>query len=812
MPILGDPSTSEPAPGRPAGSPTPIQGEIVLPEPLGYRLKRRLLGPPLTNYQLKSERLSKTMALGVLSSDMISSSAYGTEEMLLILLPLFGMAAYTILLPMTAVVLGVLILVTLSYRQVVTIYTKAGGSYVVARENFGPRIAQIAAVALMIDYIVTVAVQASAGTAAITSALPRLTGYSLEITVGVVLVLFFGNLRGIREAGRAFAFPTYFFAASVGLVIVVGIIREALGDLPLYNPVQPGAYSIGHGSPLLAFGAIYILLKAFANGGSSLTGLEAISNGVSAFKPPEGVNARRTLVVMSVILGTLVAGVSWLAHQTHAVPYYSGSPTVISQVAEAVFGHQWWGRVLFYLVQLATMLILYTGANTPFNGFPFLTSFVAEDSFLPRQLSKRGHRLAFSNGIIVLTVLSLALLIGVGAHVEKLIAFYAIGVFTGFTMAGFGMAKHFHTHRGPHWQTKLALNFAAGAVSLLIVVIFAVVKFTEGAWLVVLVFPTLVFALMRLNRRYRAEAQALEMAPVLSPGTNLPRHVVVVLVDDLDLAVVRAMRYARSLKPAALRVVHFVIDADHARELQARWTAYPGVDLPLELIDCPDRRIPQAAVELASRITADNLSEVSILLPRRSYSALVGRLLHDRTADNIAQAISRVRRAAATIVPFDVDEIAKRLLDRAAATADDGARERAGGPTTRQVSAERARTRSLLHDQPIPTAPDASSADLDQSDLEPEELATTPIGRVRWRQRVQIEGQVRTVRVAPVSGAPALELEVFDDTGGMSVLFYGRRSIPGIEPGRRVRIRGRVGAFDGHLAVANPTYELLPSD
>ena len=359
----------------------------------------------MINAQLREQRLSKFLALGVLSPDGISSSAYGTEEILIELIKFFGITAFAVLMPMTAVILFVMLLVVLLYREVVVVYTRAGGSYVVARDNFGPRIAQVAAVALLIDYVVTVAVQIAAGTAAVASAFPAIGPYVTPISIGIILLMCFGNLRGIREAGKIFALPTYLFSGSVILMIVVGIVREALGNLPQQNIYAlHGLYKIGPGtSSFTSLVIIFVLLKAFANGGASLTGIEAVSNAVSAFKPPEGINARRVLVMEGLILGTLVAGISWLAHLTHAAPYKLGYPTVLSQEADIVFGSA--GHFMFCVVQAATALILYTGGNTSFNGFPFLTSFVAEDSFLPRWLMKRGQRLVFSNGIIVLTVL-----------------------------------------------------------------------------------------------------------------------------------------------------------------------------------------------------------------------------------------------------------------------------------------------------------------------------------------------------------------------------------------------------------------------
>src|ERR1700726_4757630 len=491
-----------------------------LPEGVGYTLKRRLLGPPMVNEELSEQRLSNVAALGVLAPDGISSSAYGTEEILIELLR-GGLAitAFTLILPLTGVVLFVMALVVLSYREVVTVYTRAGGSYVVARDNFGPRIAQVAAVALLIDYVVTVAVQIAAGTAAVASALPAIVPYVTPISIGIILMMCFGNLRGIREAGKIFALPTYLFSASVILMIVVGLIRAAAGNLPQQNIHHlHGLFGIGPGaSSYTSLFIIFVLLKSFANGGASLTGIEAVSNAVSAFKPPEGINARRVLVMEGLILGTLVAGISWLAHLTHAAPYKLGFPTVISQEADIVFGSS--GHFMFFVGQAATALILYTGGNTSFNGFPFLTSFVAEDSFLPRWMMKRGQRLVFSNGIIVLTVLSVLLIAIVGANVNALVPFYAIGVFTAFSMAGFGMARYHVRHKEPGWRHKLVINFSAGVLTSIVVVIFAVVKFTEGAWLVVIIFPVMVFALIRLNHEYRDEARVLE-----SIGERRPRR------------------------------------------------------------------------------------------------------------------------------------------------------------------------------------------------------------------------------------------------------------------------------------------------
>jgi amino acid transporter len=758
-----------------------------LPESFWYSVKRRLLGPPMITEQLKVERLSRPLALGVLSSDGISSAAYGTEEILIELLPFFGLVAFSLLIPMTLAVLVGIVLVVLSYREVVKVYTRAGGSYAVARENFGPRIAQVAAVALLIDYVVTVAVQTAAGSAAILSAFPALgrplgdrTTLTL-ISVVAVLIMCYGNLRGIREAGKVFALPTYLFSGSVAVMIFYGLYRELLGGgLPLL-PHQAKMYCVGchsHGVPALAsFGAIYILGRSFANGGSSLTGIEAVSNAVSALRPPEGRNARQVLVTQGVIVAFLIGGISWLAHVTHASPYVAGVPTVLAQEAAAVFGNSFAGQALFLLVQAGTAAILFTGGNTSFSGFPFLASFVAEDSFLPRWLTKRGHRLVFSNGIILLTVVSVTLLAAVGAVVNSLVPFYAIGVFTGFAMAGFGMARYHRRNREQAWRRRLVINLTGGIYTALVVAIFAVVKFTEGAWLIVIVFPVLVYALIRLNRQYRMEARVVEAIGGEKPPDlpNYPRRTVLVFVDDFDLAAIAGLRYARSLRPTALRAVHFVIDRERADHLREQWLrADRGI--PLDMVDCPDRRLERAARELVAREVGDPGTHVTVVLPRRGYSPLLGRLLHDRTADKIARVVSRIPRCAATIIPFDVEARVEVLYER---------------KDKPKVRASLADTAVAEHQRPaVPSG-------------------ATPISSLTGYGKATVVGRVHRVEIRQMEKSSVLACEIVDATGELTALFYGRTHIPGVEPGSKIRLSGKVAIWEVGPVMINPAYELL---
>jgi hypothetical protein len=593
-------------------------------------------------------------------------------------------------------------------------------------------------------------------------------------------------LRGVKEAGKAFAFPTYFFVGSMFIVFTMGIWRLINGTLPVLETDLPGAIEVGEGQGLLTAAAIFILLRAFANGGSSLTGLEAISDGVALFKAPEDKNAKRTLVIMSSLLGTLVLGVSWFAHHIRAMPYESGTPTVISQIAKAIAGDGAFGQFMFIMVQLATMLILFAGANTTYSAFPLLCNFVATDGYLPRQLTKRGHRLAFSNGILLLAGGGIFLVLITAGSVEHLVAFYALGVFTGFMLAGFGMARHSRRTKPSNWKVKYVINALAGSVSLFIVVIFSVVKFTQGAWLVLLVSPILVVAFLRLRRQYTKEQDALLVKQEHERATSIVRHDVTVLVDNVDLATVGAIRYARSLKPRNLSAVHFVIDDLRAEQIKKAWALSDAFDdVTLELIDCPDRRLPNAALDYSLRMTEKPDVELTLLLPRRAYSGFLGRLLHDQTAEKIAAPISQLQRVVATIVPFDVNRIIS------------------GSSTiTTQV------TQVKVPTKPVAFKPVAEV----MKELEPTShyaANMTPIGQIQWRRRAHVQGKVTSIKSAPRGSAPYLQVEVWDQSGGVTLQFLGRREIAGLEVGSEIRAEGMVGEEEGSLTILNPSYELL---
>ena len=752
-----------------------------LKDPLNYKIKKYFLGIPLNRHTLSSQRLSKKNAFGVLSSDCISSSAYGGEQILVALIPAFGLAAFTIFPPMIGIILVMLIAITLLYRDVITTYTRSGSAYLVSRENFGRVVSQIAAVELMFGYIITVAIQSAAGVAALLSTFPELNPYKVQITIFVVLILTFVNLRGVKEAGVFFVIPSYLFMGTMFIVFIFGIYRYFAGTLPVYSQDAEGLVPIGQAQGLLSVAAMLLILKAFANGSASLTGLEAISDSVPLFKTPEHVNAKKVLILMSATLGALIIGIAWLAKETQAIPYADGTPTVISLVAKAALGDGLIGGLLFLLTQLGTMLILFAGANTCFSAFPNMVNLVANDGYLPRRLTQRGHKLVFSNGVFFIAGVASILVIVTKASITILAAIYALAVFIGFALTGAGMTKRSIVMKLS--KLKIFLHGFSTAIAVFTVLVLSIVKFAEGTWVVVIGTPLVVILMLKFNNQYAREQDALAVKQHQERATSIARHDVTVLVDNVDIATVGAIRYARSLKPRNLSAVHFVIDDRRAEAIQKAWAASDALDdVTLELIDCPDRRLANSALDYAIRMTEKPDVELTLLLPRRAYSGFLGRLLHDQTAEEIAAPISQLPRVVATIVPFDVDRITsgKNLL------------------TTEKV------TSAAVAPKPIKKAPPVN--------LEPVSHYAenvTPIGNIEWRKRAQVQGRVTSIKTAPRGSAPTLEVEIWDESGGVSLHFLGRRDIAGLEVGSQLRAEGMVGEEEGSMVILNPSYELL---
>jgi amino acid transporter len=587
--------------------------------------------------------------LAVFSSDPISSTAYATEEILLVLVGATlagGVLATGLALPVALAIVALLALLVVSYRQVVDAYPSAGGAYVVSRDNFGNVTAAVAGAALLIDYVLTVAVSVSSGVAAMASVWPDQLGpLRVELSVAFVVLLAWGNLRGIREAGRIFAIPTYVYVAAIAAMIVAGVWRLATGDL---EPIRYTAEQAGllHSEGAVGAVTVFLILRAFASGTTALTGVEAISNGVSAFRAPEAVNAKKTLMVMAAIMGVLFLGITYLAVRLEALPFESGYPTVISQIARQVLG----GGPAFLLVQAATLLILVLAANTAFSGFPLLASFASGDALLPRQLRKRGHRLVYSNGIIALSAVAIFLIVAFQADTHSLIPLYAVGVVTSFTLAQAGMTRRHLRLREPGWRGGVLINGVGAAVTMIALVVIVVGKFAEGAWMVVIAIPLLVWLLLRIQNTYRRELAQLKVQASQRLAPPKPRHEVVVLIEDLDQAALSALQYARQLNPLSITALHVAVDPDHARELGRLW-ARVHIPFPLELVDAPDRNLLATVEEtIAERVRPD--TEVTVLVPRRRYVGFWRRVLHDQTSAGLTKVLGSMENVNVTLVPF----------------------------------------------------------------------------------------------------------------------------------------------------------------
>jgi amino acid transporter len=592
------------------------------------QLKRVLIGPPLATTQLAHERLSKVKALAVFSSDNLSSSAYATEEILLILI-LAGTGAFNLSIPIALSIAALVAIVATSYRQTIRAYPGGGGAYLVAKENLGTLPSLIAGGSLLVDYTLTVAVSTAAGLAAITSAMPALQDEKVLLGVLFIGVLTLGNLRGIRESGTIFAIPTYFFIASFGLMLVVGLVRVAL-DADLRADPPPDAIAVGTQSL-----GIFLVLRAFSSGSAALTGIEAVSNGVPSFKPPESKNAATTLVWMAAILTVFFVGLTALAHQLDVAP--SETKTVVAQVAETVFGQ----TPLFYIVQAATAMILVLAANTSFNGLPVLASVMARDRFLPRQFAFRGDRLAFSYGILALGAASAGLLALFGGETHRLIPLYAVGVFTGFTLSQVGMVLHWRRTREQGWRPALATNAMGAVATGVVTVIIASTKFVSGAWITLLGICFLTYLLLAIRRHYDRVGQQLEVgAPSPHPpGEARPRgQPVLVPVDEVNEAVRRTAEYARSISNN-VTALHVVDDVEGAEGLRQRWEeAIPEV--PIVIIESPYRSFIAPILAYIDAVDRSYPGErITVVLPEVVPSHFWQGILHNQSAIPLKKAL-----------------------------------------------------------------------------------------------------------------------------------------------------------------------------
>jgi amino acid transporter len=598
--------------------------------------KRLLVGPPIPSRLAHHERLSKATGLAVLSSDALSSVAYATEEILRTLI-LAGAGALWLVTPIGAVIAGLLIVVALSYRQTIHAYPSGGGAYIVARENIGVGAGLVAGAALLIDYVLTVAVSVAAGVAAITSAFPDWYPHRVAVALAFVTLLTVGNLRGVRESGRIFALPTYFFLACLLGLLAVGAFRVLTGDVTAVAPAEAVPGSVG---ALTTF----LVLRAFANGCTAMTGVEAISNGVPAFRPPEERNAAATLMIMAGLCVTLFMGTTLLAHAYGVLPTHQ--ETVVSQLARSVFG----GRgPAYYAVQAATTLILVLAANTAYQDFPRLASVMARDRFLPRQFMNQGDRLAFSNGIIVLSAFAALLIAVFQGDTHALIPLYMIGVFVSFSLSQVGMSLKWKREGGPGWRGHALLNGLGGGLSTVVLVIVAVTKFTEGAWLIVALIPVVVLHLRAVRHHYASVASQLTLKEWEPEG--LTRNTVVVPVSGVHRAVVRALHYARSLSPD-VRAVYVETNPAATREIQRDWETW-GEGVPLEVRHSPYRSLLEPLLGYLEEIDAEHPDDfVTVVLPEFVPSRFWHHLLHNQHALLIKGALLFKPNTVVVSVPY----------------------------------------------------------------------------------------------------------------------------------------------------------------
>lgn len=623
-------------------------------------LRNWLIGRPLQTADAPHQTIGILVGLAVFSSDALSSVAYGPQEVLLVLAAA-GTGAFSYSLPIVFAIVALLAILTISYEQTIHAYPGGGGAYIVSRDNLGELPAQTAGAALLTDYILTVAVSISSGVAQLTSAYPEIFPYRVEIAVGMVLFIMLINMRGVKESGIAFAIPTYYFIVMMLVTIVVGFARYfTVGLSPV---IDPPALEMLHNAQGVT---LFLLLRAFANGTTSLTGVEAISNGITAFKEPRSTNAGRTLILMSVIMGSLLLGFTFLAHQVMAIP--SESETVISQLARSIYS----GRGTLYLALISsTTIILMMAANTAFADFPRLSALQAGDGFLPRQLTYRGSRLVYSRGIALLALAASLLIIIFQASVTRLIPLYAIGVFLSFTLSQMGMAhrwwKSGHLKPGEElkeagsilrfdskWVFKMIVNGMGCICTAVVTVIFAVTKFTDGAWVMVIVTPTLVVIFFTIHRHYKNLAKELSLSNYVAQP-RIARHRVILTVSGVHRGTLAALRYAQTLSDD-ITAVHISIDAEEALKVQQKWETW-GEGVRLVVIESQYRLFIEPLLQYVEEIAAKRRPNeiITIVVPQFVPHNWWTNLLHTQTALSLRMALLFKKDIVVTDVPYQVD-------------------------------------------------------------------------------------------------------------------------------------------------------------
>lgn len=616
------------------------------------QLIRWIFGKSLETERLHDEKFNVFWGMPILASDAISSVAYAVEEMLWVLVPVVGLASFIWMPRIAIAIILLLIILTLSYRQVVDAYPNGGGAYLVAKENLGPIFGLIAGASLSVGYILTVAVSICAGTIAFTSAVPALSDYKVLIAVIFVLLLVIGNVRGIRESSRIFSLPTYAFIAGVIILVIVGLIKYVAGanttiPLPVGSEVSFGTQAV----------TAFLILTAFSSGCSALTGVEAVSNAVPNFKEPAVKNAKLTYFLLAAAIVVCFGGVAYMAKIYNPIP--DPNLTVMAQISLAIFG----SGFMFYFIQITTTIILAMAANTAFAGFPTLLSIIAQDGYAPRQMALRGHRLNFTNGISFLALLAILLIIFFKADTHALIALYALGVFAAFTLSQTGMLVHWIRFKSEGWHYKALINGLGALTTLCAVIIVGVTKFASGAWIVVVVVPFIVFIMSQIKHHYNSVANQLDVPNDILGLIDLDtpsEHHVIVPIDSLNGMVIKALRYARSMS-SDVEAFHVETYTGEADKLRRKW-AMLNTQIPLIIKQSPYRDVVGTLVEyIDSEEHASRPGDlITVLLPQFLVSKWYEALLHNNTSLFIANALFSKHNIVVSVLPFHLEKYNER--------------------------------------------------------------------------------------------------------------------------------------------------------